>query len=607
LAYFNGIGNHCLKIEIFRGAGTVAIAAHGVRIFFALIAVALPVLMALNFVPSVTFLNQAAALAGWGALTWVLSVQPLVFQLKGRIPGLRVVLLALGLMVVSVLWAWLGLGLPAGLAWSSIGLLGAAALVLGVSAQAQRMGCGDGAYRAFCWAMLIAGMLSLAIALVQYFVPSLADGVWIAHSSFGGRVGGNLRQPNHLSSLLLWSVVALAWLHDTHIERALRPKYVARAVSVLLLFGFLLGVVLTVSRTGSVCVLMLALWALCDRSLSRFMRGALLGAPLLYLVGWWSAEQWAQMGVHAFSGADQLNKADLSSSRFAIWQNTLALLAKHPWTGVGWGEFNFAWTLTPFPGRPTAFFDHTHNLPLQLLVEMGIPLGGLVLGALAWGLVRSVMACFKVLSSERPMVRSALVMVLMMCVHSMLEYPLWYAYFLLPTAFAFGVCLGGGALPAGVGTVEHRNRSLVLPWACMVLVLSACISVFDYQRVVAVFSTPVDGLSLSQRIANGQRSWFFAHHADYAAATTAVSPSEAIRAFTRAPHYLLDTRLMMAWATALNEHGEVDKARYVAQRLAEFRNTQSVDFFAPCIDLGIHNVPFQCQEPLKAWTFEDFR
>ena len=32
-------------------------------------------------------------------------------------------------------------------------------------------------------------------------------------------------------------------------------------------------------------------------------------------------------------------------------------------------------------------------------------------------------------------------MVLMVTLHSLLEYPLWYSYFLLPTAFAFGLCL----------------------------------------------------------------------------------------------------------------------------------------------------------------------
>jgi O-antigen ligase len=33
-----------------------------------------------------------------------------------------------------------------------------------------------------------------------------------------------------------------------------------------------------------------------------------------------------------------------------------------------------------------AFFDHTHNLPLQLAVELGLPLASLVLGLLLWGL-----------------------------------------------------------------------------------------------------------------------------------------------------------------------------------------------------------------------------
>ena len=67
--------------------------------------------------------------------------------------------------------------------------------------------------------------------------------------------------------------------------------------------------------------------------------------------------------------------------RFDIWSNALALIASHPWLGVGFGDFNFAWTLTPFPGRPTEFFDHTHNLILNFAVEMGVPLATLVLGA----------------------------------------------------------------------------------------------------------------------------------------------------------------------------------------------------------------------------------
>ena len=67
------------------------------------------------------------------------------------------------------------------------------------------------------------------------------------------------------------------------------------------------------------------------------------------------------------------------------------MIRQQPWLGVGWGEFNFAWTLTPFPHRPTAFFDHTHDLPLQLVVELGVPLALLVLGCMLVGAGRWAM------------------------------------------------------------------------------------------------------------------------------------------------------------------------------------------------------------------------
>ena len=94
-------------------------------------------------------------------------------------------------------------------------------------------------------------------------------------------------------------------------------------------------------------------------------------------------------------------------------------------------------------------------------------------------------------------------------------------------------------------------------------------------RVVVIFAPPAGAGSLEQRIADGRKSVLFGHHADYAAATVAEHPGTVMKAFERAPHYLLDSRLMMAWAKALEERGETDKARYVAARLKEFRNDQA--------------------------------
>ena len=58
-------------------------------------------------------------------------------------------------------------------------------------------------------AWLLAGVLSTAIGVVQVFAPEWADGNFIARTGLLGRAVGNLRQPNHLSSLLLWSAIAV--------------------------------------------------------------------------------------------------------------------------------------------------------------------------------------------------------------------------------------------------------------------------------------------------------------------------------------------------------------------------------------------------------------
>ncbi len=57
-----------------------------------------------------------------------------------------------------------------------------------------------------------------------------------------------------------------------------------------------------------------------------------------------------------------------------------------PWTGVGLGEFNFAWTLTPFARPSGETFTHAHNLFLQWAVETGMPLTLLMIALLVYAL-----------------------------------------------------------------------------------------------------------------------------------------------------------------------------------------------------------------------------
>jgi hypothetical protein len=325
---------------------------------------------------------------------------------------------------------------------------------------------------------------------------------------------------------------------------------------------------------------------------------------------------------HAVGAATRVTEGD--SSHFAIWKNAFEMLRQQPWLGVGWGEFNFAWTLTPFPHRPTAFFDHTHDLPLQLAVELGLPFAALVICLLFWTLIQGLLRAWATKGAAGHGARAAWVMVAMIGIHSLDEYPLWYAYFLLPAAWAWGFTLGSGPAPkpaqeptlSGVGggrqvdagkLIRLSSEGSALRWFGGAMVLIALLSWWDYGRVSTIFLEEAGLPPLAERIEAGEASPFFAHHADYAAATTADPPSSALGPLEHATHSLLDSRLMMAWANALAESGQTERARYLAARLREFDHTDTEEFFAPCSDATIAVKPFQCQPEPRGLTWRDFR
>ncbi|WP_084267096.1 PglL family O-oligosaccharyltransferase [Azohydromonas lata] len=559
----------------------------------ALLACCVPALVAFNLPPSATFFNQAAAIGLWGVFAAVLGASRVLAGARAA----AALLLALALLAAGVLWS-AAVALPASLAASALGLL-LAALLLAWSAAALEPQARRQALQAFCLGWVVVGVLSSLIALVQVFAPAWADGVLVARSGFPGRAVGNLRQPNHLSSLLLWSVVALVPLREAG-RLATRAALPLGAL-------FVVAIELSGSRTGSVGVLLLALWGVVDKRLSRDSRLLLVGAPLLY-AGWALVLKLLQ--TDALGAATRLGESDPSSSRFGIWSNTLTLIAQQPWSGVGFGQFNFAWTLTPFPGRPVAFFDHTHNLALQFAVELGVPLALLVLALMSLALWQAWRRSLCVAGAEGAALRAGFVMVLLMALHSQLEYPLWYAYFLLPTAWMWGACLGPqnegpAAEPSTAASPTGFGLALRLPG--LLLAAGALFSLGDYGRVVAIFTPAPTAGPLEQRIAIGQRSVFFAHHADYAAATTAAVPADALPAFGRATHFLLDTRLTQSWAEALADAGDLDRARHVAQRLREFHYPASEPFFEVCDDESLRALkPFQCEAPQRPLTWRDF-
>ncbi|MCH7343615.1 Wzy polymerase domain-containing protein [Pelomonas sp. CA6] len=592
-----------------------------------LIGTTLAPLLAYNQTPSATLYNQLLALGGWGlvlvaAAWWRLA--PLGGAGSWASHGMRAPLgavprfvarlgdagLALLIMTLAALAPPLLTGQPWAMGLASAGLL-AAALAVTLLGQAIPANRRASVMDALAAALLLAGLLSVAVSVVQVFMPERADGSWIARSGLAGRAVGNMRQPNHLASLLMWAAVAAVWLAEGGaIARWLGGERVKRVLLPLLLFVLVATIVMSASRTGMLGVLILALWGLLDRRLlSRATRWALLATPLMLGLSWLLLAWWTHSHGQAFGAEARLAEGAGSPSRLAILANAWTLLNRHALTGVGWGEFNLAWTLTPFPDRPIAFFDHTHNLPLQLLVELGWPLGLLVLALLARALLRAWRR-----SAQQPETRQALaqraafMLVLAIGLHSLLEYPLWYAYFLLPTCFALGLALGGSDEGGGEGAqpVEGARVTWALVGAAMTL--AALLTVADYRRVVVIYAPPAKAGSLESRIRAGQSSLLFSPQADYAAATTPTPSAQTLEAARRTGHHLIDVRLMMAWARSLDAVGETDKARYLVQRLKEFRSRAGDEWLAECaaVPTGI-TPPFQCQPPERDYDYRELR
>ncbi len=561
-----------------------------------MVAVALPLVLAPAVVPDSVFYNQVAATAGWGLWLLVWAGSSISHAEAPGPMSWRATWAASAGLITCIVFSWLrldrGQGAPALVLCASV------AVLLAASGKFGRRGV-----PAMAWAWLLAGLASVLVALVQYFAPSMADGWFVATAVAAGRAVGNMRQPNHLATALLCAIVMTTWLW--HAGRLRAPLAAAS------LLAMVLAVALSASRTGALSLGVLLLWAVVDRSLPRAARWTLALTPVVYIVCWAGLAEYATWQQAHFYAAERLqSNGDISSSRFAIWRNALTLVAQNPWTGVGWGNFNFAWTFTPFPDRPVAFFDHTHNLPLQLAVEIGLPATALVLGLFGWALWRARGAWQVAGDQPGHPARAAFTMLAVLGVHSLLEYPLWYAYFLLPAAWALGVFLGSAPAPGSAAASPGSTGSMpkARRWqaglACAagtLMIVGAAYAAWDHRRVEVIFAPPSGAGPLTQRIAEGRNSVLFGHHADYAAVTNEPR-DQTLASFRRPLHQLVDVRLLIAYIEALKAIGHDAEALYAAQRLREFRRDDAQVYFKECT-ADNPAPPFQCRtEPMAlAW------
>lgn len=321
-------------------------------------------------------------------------------------------------------------------------------------------------------AAAVAAFVSVGLQLYQWLGLTDSDTVtdiWVLYyDGTGGRPFGNIGQPNQLATLQLWALVALAW--------ALHRKKIGVWGVVLGALPLLLGIALTQSRTA---MLSLSVWLLLAVVLGHerlFSRNWLWGAAALYAAFWVMVALVDPIVRHLdLAPPPSVDKRLEVGLRLPGWLMFLDAVAERPWFGYGWDQSRLA-MLEVFPnhlaltGLP---FGQAHNLFLDLVLWVGLPIGILLSVAIS---VWMAQRFFRIRSTEQALVWAAL---LAMGVHAMLELPLHYAYFLLPSGVLAGALHQMQRAEPARFTV---HKVLVLLVACSSIFLLAVI-VRDYFRV----------------------------------------------------------------------------------------------------------------------------
>lgn len=297
------------------------------------------------------------------------------------------------------------------------------------------------------WFMVAGGVLSALIGLVQY----IGYGGWLNQFiSFkrGATLYGNIAQPNHFATHVLLATTGLCYLFSKN-----RLSTVL-AVSLLIFFAFIVG--LSASRAAllyalSLCVLSLVNYInvrntvnsrLCFITSFFFVIYAVAQYLSEYIHPWLMeyVKDWSlNLDPLAYNTAlEKLSTSPLGlEGRVSEWRKAWLMFLDAPVLGVGvgnyaWHSFNYQ-LLPEFSGTPKSWlFSHSHNIFTQVLAEVGLVGFSLLLLLLA----RWVMQIRKNWSHPDWFIVAILLIIF---IHSNLEFPLWYSYFLGITAFLLGL------------------------------------------------------------------------------------------------------------------------------------------------------------------------
>lgn len=310
-------------------------------------------------------------------------------------------------------------------------LLWAAGLVVVGATLRQGLGLARSA-TGLAWFLVAGGALSALAGVAQLlgFTPITA---WVMPTN--GGVWGNLGQPNHFANYLAMALASVLMLWSAGKLGTLAALVLAALMCWMLPMSGSRSIWLYAGSFVGIA----ALWYWRDRSR---VQARLLLATVCVLAAMLVAEWvWHLLGAEGLAHVTSLDRVKEigTGERPHLWTLAWRMITQSPWSGVGYGQFGWHYfLLNGLDPRPLeGYAHHAHNVVLQLGAELGMA-GLLALGAgvVLWGLAVRRLAC-------TPASWWLLCLCAILGIHALLEYPLWYTYFLGIAAIVLGLCEGG--------------------------------------------------------------------------------------------------------------------------------------------------------------------
>lgn len=390
----------------------------------------LPFLYYYHAYPLTTFYQEwGAAFLGLGASALLLTRQ---YWQRPEIP--RIALLPIALMLLVLLQYVLGRTtyFDQTLLFTLYMLWAALLMMLG-HALREKFGLPVMAMVLASFLLLGTELSALAGILQHFRWHTFLDSV--ITSKNGVAVYGNMAQPNHYANYIAMGLVSLGLL-----------RLQLRSWQVVLLAAPLLFVlVLSGSRSSWLYLLSMAamafLWQRREQSSRHLLHYTLLLLLGFGLMHWVVQLPWLAGSSSSITTMQRLLVEDGSGSiRLYLWHESWLIFSQFPILGAGLGQF--AWQ--HFQMGPllhatniNGLYNNAHNLVMQLAAEMGLAGLLILFGTLIIWLWQSVRAKFTIYHWW------GFTVLLVLGIHSMLEYPLWYAYFMGIAAILLGALDGG--------------------------------------------------------------------------------------------------------------------------------------------------------------------